>query len=105
MKYFSLLTLLSRRKGGGHDRFLFAQLIAPRIPPGRTLGRYPRLCGLLMTTGYSDVKVPKNNPFTCRSRETRIIRFLVKVFLVYLSRFAPAVKSLAVKRPIFAQFR
>ena len=64
LKCFSYLTLLSRRMGGGHDRLFAAQLFAPRIPPGRTLGRYPRLCGLLMTTGYSDVKVPKNNPFT-----------------------------------------
>ena len=42
--------------------FFAAQLFAPRIPPGRTLGRYPRLCGLLMTTGYSDVKVQKTTP-------------------------------------------
>jgi len=62
VKWFSCLTLLSRKIGGGHDRFVAAQLFAPRIPPGRTLGRYPRLCGLLMTTGYSDVKVPKITP-------------------------------------------
>ena len=48
--------------GGGHDRPFAAQLFAPRIPPGRTLGRYPRLCGLFMTTGYSDVKVLKTTP-------------------------------------------
>jgi len=62
VKWFSYLTLLSRRMGGGHDRFFAAQLLAPRIPPGRTLGRYLRLCGLLITTGYSDVKVPKKTP-------------------------------------------
>ena len=48
--------------GGGHDRLLAAQLFAPRIPPGRTLGCYPRLCGLLMTTGCEVFKVPKITP-------------------------------------------
>jgi len=59
---FSYLTLLSRRMGDGHDRFFATQHFAPRIPPGRTPGCYPRLCGLLTTPGYSDVKVPKITP-------------------------------------------
>ena len=62
VKCFSYLTLLSRRMGDGHDRLFAAQLFAPRIPPGRTLGRYPRLCGLLMTTGYVVFKVRKITP-------------------------------------------
>jgi hypothetical protein len=43
--------------GDDHDRFFAAQHFVPRIPPGRTLGRYPRLYGLLMTTGCEVFKV------------------------------------------------
>ena len=48
--------------GGGHDRLYAAQLFAPRIPPGRTPGCNPQLCGLLMTTGYVVFKVRKITP-------------------------------------------
>jgi len=99
MKCFSYLTLLSQRMGGGHDRIFAAQLFAPRIPPGRTLGRYPRLCGLLMTTGYSDVKVPKNNPFTVRSREgVNLYRFSRSFFKEFFARQALC-QTLASRKP------
>ena len=98
--------------GSDHDRLFAAQLFAPRIPPGRTLGRYPRLYGLLMTTGYSDVKVPKNNPFTCRSRKKQNTRILIEVFSTFLSssptdHSQPAVKFQAVLRlqPVFSDER
>jgi hypothetical protein len=80
MKCIPYLTLLSQRMSGSHDRLFATQLFAPRIPPGRTLGCCPRLCGLLMTIGYSVVKVPKNNPFTVRSRERQKLTVYSKDF-------------------------
>jgi len=94
MKCFSYLTLLSQRMGGGLDRLFTAQLFAPRIPPGRTLGCYLRLCGLLMTTEYVIFKVPKNNPFTFRSREGVTSTDFPEVFLRNFSHAKHSAKHL-----------
>lgn len=62
---FSCLTLLSRKTGGGHDRFVAAFSLP--ASPGTAPGRYPRLCGLLHLTEYVVFKI-QNNPFNVRSR-------------------------------------